>query len=112
MTSASWRAVGNRSWSGPLTQLTTLVASANAIKTLPVKSHGKLIFRNCRLTQQCERSASETSGSIAPTKRLIIEKTADASQSPDDLILVYLVELDVVAEEQAIELGAFPPVRT
>jgi hypothetical protein len=47
-----------------------------------------------------------------PNEAALYRKTADASQSPDDLMLVYLVELDVVAEEQATEPGAFPPVRT
>jgi len=47
-----------------------------------------------------------------PNEAALYRKAADASQSPDDLLLIYLVELDVVAEEQAVEPGAFPSMRT
>jgi hypothetical protein len=46
-----------------------------------------------------------------PPEAALYRRAADASQSPDDLILIYLVKLDVV-EEQAVEPGAFPPART
>ena len=47
-----------------------------------------------------------------PNEAALYRKAADASQSPDDLLLIYLVELDVVAEEQAVEPEAFPSMRT
>src|SRR5258705_9618175 len=59
------------------------------------------------------RQQLDTGRAARPPKRSgPYRKAADASQSPDNLLLIYLVELDVVAEEQAVEPGAFPPMRT
>jgi hypothetical protein len=54
----------------------------------------------------------DTCGLARPNEAALYRKAADASQSPDDLLLIYLVELDVVAEEQAVEPGAFPSMRS
>jgi hypothetical protein len=46
----------------------------------------------------------------------VVPKQCDSDHpgqiTPDGLMLIYLVELDIVAEEQAVEPGAFPPVQT
>lgn len=49
----------------------------------------------------------DTCGLARPNEAALYRKAADASQSPDDLLLIYLVELDVVAEEQAVEPELF-----